>query len=354
MNVSFVNNPAITEGNETVAYDADQRRRFVSDRGRQNHCQRHHQHAEQRPAASSSFTAPGARGHHQSPGRRRRRRRRLGHRLTSGGSGQALDTTGIANRLRRPDLQHQLRRRQDHSGRDQLDQWRRRRRRRLDQFQGTGINIQSTLSGADFSIGENGGTTAAQLGVLSLTTSTSLSDLNLGEGINPIGNGTPDFIIDRPDGSQLSISVAGTDDRRRDQPDQQRIRQSKPGNKITASLSTVGNGIQLSTAAAGGGAFQVVEQNSSQVAQELGLVASGNSVSAPATVSGTVATITGSDPNPQEVSGVFDTLLRLSQALTNNDQPEIQRTTALLDQDSSRVSLAKASWGCASRGWQRP
>ena len=217
--------------------------------------------------------------------------------------------------------------------------------------QGTGLNIRSTLSGADFSIGENGGITAAQLGVRSLTTSTSLSDLNLGQGINPIGNGTPDFVIDRPDGSQLSISLTGA----------QTVGDvlnlinnasgnQNPANKITAQLSTMGNGIQLSTAAAGGGGFQVVAQNASQAAQELGLVPSGNTTSAPATVSGGVATITGSDPNPQEVAGVFNTLLRLSQALTTDDQPEIQRTTGLLDQDSSRVSLAQSELGVREQG----
>ena len=63
-----------------------------------------------------------------------------------------------------------------------------------------------------------------------------------------------------------------------------------------------------------------------------------------------VATITGSDPNPQEVSGVFDTLLRLQQALLTDDQPEIQRTTALLDQDSSRVSLAQSELGVREQG----
>ena len=72
---------------------------------------------------------------------------------------------------------------------------------------GTGINIVSRLSGSDFSIGENGGQTATQLGVRTLTGSTTLAQLNYGEGVQTATSG-PDFIIQRPDGTQLSVSVA--------------------------------------------------------------------------------------------------------------------------------------------------
>jgi flagellar hook-associated protein 3 FlgL len=60
----------------------------------------------------------------------------------------------------------------------------------------------------------------------------------------------------------------------------------------------------------------------------------------------------GGDPNPQEVSGAFNTLLRLQQALATNDQPNIQRTLGLLDQDSSRVSLAQSALGVREQALQ--
>jgi flagellar hook-associated protein 3 FlgL len=47
----------------------------------------------------------------------------------------------------------------------------------------TGINVRSRLSGSDFAIGENGGQTASQLGIRSLTTSTKLDDMNFGLGV---------------------------------------------------------------------------------------------------------------------------------------------------------------------------
>jgi flagellin-like hook-associated protein FlgL len=46
-----------------------------------------------------------------------------------------------------------------------------------------GINVRSRLSGADFTIGENGGTTATQLGIRSYTGETKLSALNRGLGV---------------------------------------------------------------------------------------------------------------------------------------------------------------------------
>ncbi len=48
---------------------------------------------------------------------------------------------------------------------------------------GTGINIRSRYSGADFSIGENGGQTASQLGLRTFTAATRLEDLNFGRGV---------------------------------------------------------------------------------------------------------------------------------------------------------------------------
>lgn len=47
----------------------------------------------------------------------------------------------------------------------------------------TGVDVRSRLSGADFAIGENGGTTATQLGIRTFNTQTALSDMNNGFGV---------------------------------------------------------------------------------------------------------------------------------------------------------------------------
>lgn len=48
----------------------------------------------------------------------------------------------------------------------------------------TGIDVRSVLSGCNFMIGENGGTTAAQLGLRTFTRETRLDDLNYGRGVD--------------------------------------------------------------------------------------------------------------------------------------------------------------------------
>ena len=48
---------------------------------------------------------------------------------------------------------------------------------------GTGLEVYSNLSGCDFSIGENGGQTAADLGLRTFNDNTPLSDLNHGAGV---------------------------------------------------------------------------------------------------------------------------------------------------------------------------
>lgn len=72
---------------------------------------------------------------------------------------------------------------------------------------GTGINVRSRLSGVDIVIGENGGTTATQLGIRSLTTATPLVELDYGRGV-PIVAGT-DFIVTRKDGVEIHVDLAG-------------------------------------------------------------------------------------------------------------------------------------------------
>ena len=52
--------------------------------------------------------------------------------------------------------------------------------------EGNGINVRSVLSGADFTIGENGGTTATQLGIRTYTGATQLADFNRGVGVDNV------------------------------------------------------------------------------------------------------------------------------------------------------------------------
>ncbi len=71
---------------------------------------------------------------------------------------------------------------------------------------GTGIDVRSRISGTGFGIGENGGNTAAQLGIRTFRGDTTLAELNLGVGV-PTTPGT-DFTIVANDGTELDIDVS--------------------------------------------------------------------------------------------------------------------------------------------------
>ena len=211
---------------------------------------------------------------------------------------------------------------------------------------GTGINIVSRLSGSDFSIGENGGQTAAQLGVRTLTGSTTLAQLNYGQGVQTATSG-PDFIIQRPDGTQLAVTI-GSDTTIQDVINTINNDPNNQGaNAVTAQLNTTGNGITLSTnvASTGTATLSVIEQNSSQAAVELGLVPSGQTQSNAPTISGNTQTLIGSDTNPQETDSTFNALLRLQTALQTGNSAGITRGLALLNNATSQLGLTRANLG---------
>ena len=72
---------------------------------------------------------------------------------------------------------------------------------------GNGIQVRLTLSGSELYIGENGGTTASQLGIRTLTGDTSLANLNAGKGVRT--NTGSDFAITRRDGVVIPVDLDG-------------------------------------------------------------------------------------------------------------------------------------------------
>lgn len=60
--------------------------------------------------------------------------------------------------------------------------------------------------------------------------------------------------------------------------------------------------------------------------------------------------LTGRDVHPQETHGVFNSLIRLKQALVENDPREVQRSLELLDEDMDRVNFGRAEIGARQQG----
>ncbi|HEY2585289.1 MAG TPA: flagellin [Tepidisphaeraceae bacterium] len=203
---------------------------------------------------------------------------------------------------------------------------------------GTGIDILNTIQGTSLTIGENGGTTAADLGVRSFSASTALSSLNGGRGVGTASNGGADFQITRSDGTSFSVSIAGATTVQDVIND---INTASGGVGITASFATTGNGIVLTDTAGGGGTPSVTALNASTAAVDLGLTtpARGN-------------VITGADVNATPPSGLFADLSALETALNNNDQAGITRAAAALQNDQQQLTATRGKVGAQTQELQ--
>lgn len=197
-----------------------------------------------------------------------------------------------------------------------------------------GLDVRSNLSGSDFSISENGGTTATQLGIRSFAASTPLSDLNYGRGVQTITG--PEFQIQRTDGVVLNIDISSAVTIQ----DVLNILNAAGG--VQASLTTQGNGIVLQDTAGGAGSFSITKDPLSSAAWDLGIlpVNQGTAVG-----TGVPPTLTGTDVNPLEVKGIFNSLLRLHSALTSGNIGELERIQKMLDDDLSRLVFSRGNVG---------
>ncbi len=196
---------------------------------------------------------------------------------------------------------------------------------------GRGISVSSRLSGSDFSIGENGGSNATNLGLRTFTAGVRLDDLNLGQGIPR--EGAAPLRITRRDGSVAEIQLQNA---LTVQDALDAINAVDPG-VLTASLNTIGNGISLADTS-GAGAL-TVEANG--VSQALGLDGSNNG--------GAAGVLAGRDVHPRQAHGVFSLLVSLQQAIRDRDLPELERLAAGLDSEAARVAVVRGGLGIQER-----
>lgn len=314
----------------------------------------------------------------------------------------------------------------------------------------TGIDVRSRVSGGDFAIGENGGSTATELGIRSYTEDTRLDDFNHGLGVHR--NSPTEFVggdirIHRSDGTSFDVDLSAARDVGEVLDAINNHADNTGAGRVTARLAEYGNGIELIEEVASTTASLEVERlNHSNIGWDLGLIPQGAEVSSPAstattasatvalvagqndvqlaaasagsladgvtirlvaaaannatfdaaskvltvevaagatvsdvfnainaegtfvasltsgattalgdavttsgdigvTTGGAAATIATGDRNPREVVGVFNVLVRLADALRTNNEPEIERILAQLDETSENVTLSRADIG---------
>ncbi|HUE14367.1 MAG TPA: hypothetical protein VMR25_09410 [Planctomycetaceae bacterium] len=203
---------------------------------------------------------------------------------------------------------------------------------------GNGLAISTRLSGVNFSIGENGGTTATDLGIRTMTGSTLLSSLNLGQGV-PLSptdaNGnpqTPEITIDLRSGSSVNVNLTGATTVQDVLND---INAVQPG-VLTASLNSVGNGISITdNDGSSTGPLTVV---SGSISTALGIAGTQSSTDP-------TQALVGQDVNPIQANGVFNLLTRLQTALNSSNNAELSQLQPQLQQELNRVGIVQSDLG---------
>ncbi len=196
---------------------------------------------------------------------------------------------------------------------------------------GTGINLLNPTQGTSMTIAENGGTTAADLGVRSFSPDSPLSQLNGGKGVRTVDGNDIRFTDSSGVSFDVDLSAAKTV---QDVIDAINAAAAAAGAGINAGFATSGNGIVLTDTAAGTGALTATAVNFSSAVEDLGL--SGPAVG---------GTITGKDVNAIEPRGIFSHIAGLAAALRSNDQQAITAVAEGLKADYDRVVRIRGETG---------
>jgi len=171
---------------------------------------------------------------------------------------------------------------------------------------GTSIDILNPVQGSKMTIAENGGTTAADLGIRSFRPSSLLSELNGGKGVTTVAGA--DIQITRRDGTNFSVDLSSLNTV------QDVINAITPPTPAAASppISPPPATAFILTDSTVGGSLTVSALNASPAADNLG-------------IKGTSPTgiITGADVNPIETTGIFGNLGKLRSSLLSSDQTGI-------------------------------
>ena len=219
---------------------------------------------------------------------------------------------------------------------------------------GTGINVRSRLSGGDFQIGENGGQLATQLGIRTFTGATRLDDLNYGVGVPtnfdsylapliPPPVSYPDFTIVADNGAGGTVDLVIDIHQAATVEDVLDLINNHPLNNtggvaVVARLSGTGGGVELVDSAARPITIQAAP--GSPAAEYLGLIPAGTT-----SVTNAGGVIAGTDRKYLETPSVFNTLLRLRDALEANDAAAMGRAIATIDVDLDRITFERSELG---------
>jgi flagellar hook-associated protein 3 FlgL len=183
-----------------------------------------------------------------------------------------------------------------------------------------GINVINQVSGAAMTIGENGGTTATDLGIRSMHGGTDVASLNNGEGLRTVP-GETDIRINAKNGVGFEVNLDGVGTLG-DIIEAINTAATAAGVNVSAGLTATGNGITLTDGTGGTGTFSVTRVNLSPAIDDLGL---------DKVVADPGSEIVGDDVNPVQPNGILSALSDLERALLNDDSQGISIAAEELD-----------------------
>lgn len=202
---------------------------------------------------------------------------------------------------------------------------------------GRGLDFISEVSGLELGIGENGGTTATDLGIRTMDTITKLSDFRGGLGVE-IDPDNPDLRVNLHDGTSFDVDLAGAttlDDVITAIGAAATTAGLTVGADITIGLATTGNGLAIDDGTAGGADFTIQALGSSQAAHHLNLAQN----------AGTGTQIDTGDQSKIRVESVFTHLQEVSSFLSTNNQVGMTIAGERLEEDLKTLTHSRAAVG---------
>lgn len=205
----------------------------------------------------------------------------------------------------------------------------------------TGLDLVSEVSGLRLSVGENGGTTADDLGIRTYGLNTDLADFRDGLGIEPIpaqddfqftlrnsvnfgvdasGLGTVDEMI-----TAIQTAAAGAG--------------LTVGVDFTVGLATNGNGMVFQDSTLGGGGFTITRVGQSLVADQMGILKE----------DGTALSFQSEDKATVRVENAFTHLVDLRDSLLGDDTLGITLAAEKLELDNRSVIQNRATIGVRAK-----
>lgn len=195
---------------------------------------------------------------------------------------------------------------------------------------GTGLDLISEVSGISLSIGENGGTTAADLGLRTLGDDTRLSDFRHGHGVETV-EGEDDLRFTLSDGTTFDVNLDGATTIA----ETIAAIDAQSGGQLTVDYEATGNGLVFTDNTGGAGDFTIAGLNQSQAANHLGIAQSVPAGDA----------IRSGDQAQVRVDSVFTHLIDLREALRLNDESGITVAGEKVEEDLNRLTQVRASVG---------